>query len=439
MEKEWISSIADQTLRAGHHVIPNRYRSHEITASLKSIIQKSLQNSVGHFTDSPSASSSPSNNSSRSDDTRIVYQELAERIFRQLLLLVQRLSNDAAAIQRALGVSCERVVSLDGPFSDIHTGGALVVRIQLDKQALFYKPRSIEGNNLLRSLIKLIDPVVYRSSRMVPRSLSRDEYGWSVEAEKRDPAGMVELKELAWRCGFLSRVLMCIRSGDHHNQNLLINGSQICCLDLECSLLPRLVFEQCPKKRFTLRATGLIGQALNCAGSADPVSPLHSWGRTVRKVLEFPDPYQFQSSRADPMAIFRKEFRDGFRYTGRLFSQNYQDCRDLIRTFSTACMRVVVRPTRYYRELIRHVFDPRVCGTLERRQALVISLLPAPNRALLPLAEAEAAAVLRCEIPIFVYRPGSKILLGARGAIFGVVRENGIDAALRDMPCPKDN
>lgn len=151
---------------------------------------------------------------------------------------VARLSTDIDALRGLAGAAPDAaVIAVGGGLSDRHDGGRSVLAVTFDDGGrCLYKPRD---QRLAAACAELLDwlggqapPAVLR----VPRTISRDGYGWTEFIEHTGCADDDGVSRYFRRAGAWLALLYALGAADVHHENVIAAADHPVPVDLECLL-----------------------------------------------------------------------------------------------------------------------------------------------------------------------------------------------------------
>ena len=151
-----------------------------------------------------------------------------------VLTLVNRLVADREALSELLGRSSGALLALSLGAGDTHRGGQTVARLTFAGGSVMYKPRSVEVDRALETVLErvLADEPAHARIR-VPRVLVREGYGWAEFVEHRYCEGDAELGRFYRNLGHWLAVMRLIGGTDLHSENLIAHGPVPVVVDVE--------------------------------------------------------------------------------------------------------------------------------------------------------------------------------------------------------------
>ena len=371
--------------------------------------------------------------------------------------LLARLAADGPALCDVFGLAAgDLLTEARGGAGDRHRGGRSVTLLRFSSgRGLVYKPKPLAVEAAFQEVAAWANRRGFQPALRTLRVLDRGEYGWAervVPAECAEEAGVRRFYE---RQGGLLALFFALDAADVHGENLLASGEHPVPVDLEALFHPWLADRETEERgaalplgadvtaRTVLRV-GLLPERMG-AGRDHPGVDLSGLGAapgqtTPRPVLavadEGTDRMRFDRRRMPvpapdnrPLLTGRAEVRlsayigsvvAGFERMLRLVLEHRDDLLAAggpLDAFAGAEVRVILRPTQGYHNLLTESFHPDVLGDALRRDRLFDRLWAGvPHRPFLErLIPAEQADLERGDIPLFVTRADSADLWTSRG------------------------
>jgi lantibiotic modifying enzyme len=372
----------------------------------------------------------------------------------QLVQIVERFANDCSDIANALGVDARTLESISAVMSDHHERQSAVFLLKVSGHFIVYKPKSLDADVIFQSTLARVTAHVPRLEFPEVAMLSRAEYGWMGFVEHAPCVDVQELSQFYLRIGYMLSVLVMLRSCDHHYDNLIANKAHPYLIDLECSFTPSLILDKQWPYPMSMRRVGIVshidrvdnfeidkGALAWRDGASTLVLTWRGWGTTGAPELEYKERTIFRS-RNDPHKTesilrsqhFRQFLVRGLRDGRRIIRRTSADLKSSLRSVHDQPMRLVLRSTRFYRELLMFSLSPVFCRDSERRSALLKTYLEEDDRRLEPLVAQEIASLMNGEIPHFRHLPGDRVVFSNGEGFQGIIRTPGLELVLRHLP-----
>ncbi|MCC6170219.1 MAG: type 2 lantipeptide synthetase LanM family protein, partial [Caldilineaceae bacterium] len=381
------------------------------------------------------------------------------------LEFLARLCADWDAIRRTFspGADPGLLVELAGGAGDTHRDGRSVMIAAFESGfRLVYKPKSLAVDVHFQELLGWLNRRGCQPPLYTLAMLDRGEYGWVEFVARRGCDSRDEVARFYQRHGAYLALLYALNSNDFHYENLIAVGEEPVLIDLETLLQPQ--FDRLDTSRAGLAAEKVIADSVmqvnllplrmwssegytgidisGLGGAAGQLSPdrlpqLTGSGtdamRYERRRIELSgDAHRPTLDGAEVDAAgYLEEVVAGFARMYRLLTaQRAHLLADdgPLRRFAQDEIRVLLRPTRTYDQLLSESFHPDMLrDALERDRFLDRLWVAVADRAYLAhVIPTELADLHRGDIPIFTTRPASLELFGASGvAIGGVLYETG--------------
>ncbi|RIK58271.1 MAG: type 2 lantipeptide synthetase LanM [Chloroflexi bacterium] len=382
------------------------------------------------------------------------------------LEFLARLCADWDAIRRTFspGAGPGLLVELTGGAGDTHRGGRSVMIAEFESGfRLVYKPKSLAVDVHFQELLGWLNRRGCQPPLSTLAMLDRGEYGWVEFVARRGCNSGDEVARFYQRHGAYLALLYALNSNDFHYENLIAVGEEPVLIDLETLLQPQ--FDRLDVSRAELAAEKLIVDSVmqvnllplrmwssegyagidisGLGGAAGQLSPdrlpqLTGSGtdamRYERRRIELSGDSHRPTLRGAEVdaAGYLEEVVAGFARMYRLLmAQRAQLLADdgPLRRFAQDEIRVLLRPTRTYDQLLFESFHPDMLrDALERDRFLDRLWVAVAERGYLArVIQAELADLHQGDIPIFTTRPASLDLFGASGAgIADVLVESGL-------------
>ncbi|QSQ20782.1 type 2 lantipeptide synthetase LanM family protein [Pyxidicoccus parkwayensis] len=307
-----------------------------------------------------------------------------------VLTLAQRFAADREALVELPGAPGGELRALTLGAGDSHRGGQAVARLDLAYGTVMYKPRSVQVDSALESVLERIFDGTLDSERIrVPRVLARDGYGWTEFVEHRYCDGDAELSRFYRNLGHWLAVMRLVGGTDLHSENLVAHGPVPVVVDAESLFAPdppvppsqrgQAVDAAAELIRRTVLRTGLLpvrssgllmaGLDISAAGALPeqqpkvPVPTIVDGGTSAARLgmteIEL-DVAKNHPSPKPVLSLYWDEVVGGFKdLTERLRRMDASvGAASLLSPFAGCEVRRVRRPTQAYVEVIRMLWHP---------------------------------------------------------------------------------
>lgn len=298
-------------------------------------------------------------------------------------IVKERFVADKGRLTEAFG-PLGQLEQIEGPLSDLHEDFSAVHILHFSSGCkIVYKPRRLRVDLIYSRLchdLFEVPPITIVES---------DQYGWMqfFESEAADP-------DTHFRVGQQLALLTVLRSSDHHSDNLILSGGFPRFVDMECTLAPEMSYARRASTDFAPAATRI-----------------------------------FQ----DPKLNYNlPELNRGLRAGQEKIQVHRDQINQAMDSLADEPMRVLLRGTPYYMELIRHTQEYEL-GMDDVYEILISEAAQFPD-----VARFEAKCVSEGRIPRFTYLPLS-CTVEAEGQRFeGLIDLPGLplarDAIFRYVP-----
>ena len=360
---------------------------------------------------------------------------------------------------------------VSGGAGDTHRNGrsVMIARFSSGFQ-IVYKPKSLAVDSHFQELLGWLNERGCQPALRPITMLDRQEYGWVEYVQNRECSSAAGIERFYLRLGSYLAMLYAINASDFHLENLIADGGQPLLIDLETLFNPNF-------ERFTeedantaaareminsVLAVGMLPQRLWSAeeyggidisgfgGAEGQLSPdrlplpaavgtdsMHYERRRVAISGEANRP-RFQGVEANALEYI-PQVLTGFEAMYHLLQAHKQELLapdGPLAAFENDEIRVLIRPTRTYDQLLFESFHPDTLRDALDRELLFDRLWVAANQRpfMAKLINAEKGDLLQGDIPVFTTQPGSVMLNTASGEpTAGVLIESGMDIARRRL------
>jgi type 2 lantibiotic biosynthesis protein LanM len=296
-----------------------------------------------------------------------------------VLALVDRFVADRSALSGLPGRPGGELLALTLGAGDSHRGGQAVARLDLAGGRVMYKPRSVQVDRALETVLEHVLEGAPAGERIrVPQVLARDGYGWAEFIEHRYCEGDAELRCFYRNLGHWLAVMRLVGGTDLHSEDLVAHGPVPVVVDAESLFAPdapvppsgrgQAVDAAARLLRNTVLRTGLLpvhasglvlaDLDLSAAGALpeqQPKLPVPTLvdGGTSAAANNHPSPKPVLSLYWDEVVA---SFKDLTTRLKRLDAG--PGVVSLLRPFSGCEVRRVRRPTQAYVEVLRMLWHP---------------------------------------------------------------------------------
>lgn len=151
--------------------------------------------------------------------------------------LSERIRTDRAALERTFDVEGP-VVDLDPLTHDAHAGGRVPVRASFERGSVIYKPRPVDGEKLLYTVLERLADHLSAPAFESPTLLVREAYGWMEPVEYADLPSAESAERYYERAGVFTGLAYLLHVTDCHYENVIASGDAPMLVDGETVLEP---------------------------------------------------------------------------------------------------------------------------------------------------------------------------------------------------------
>ncbi|MFB9247020.1 type 2 lanthipeptide synthetase LanM family protein [Sphaerisporangium melleum] len=361
--------------------------------------------------------------------------QTADQAVRGGLELLTRFAGDRTHLRELVGADAGDLVEFTATGDTHHDGRAVAVLSLSGGAKVVYRPRPVEAHLRFAEVLGWLNERVPGLDLRTPRALCRDGYGWSEFVPAAPCADAAEVERFYLRAGALLALLYAVNAIDVHYENLVACAGQPVLVDVETLFHPALPMEASADPALTalrdsVQRTALLPKVMvgdqgaldisGLGGDKDGVYPFSTpvWEgdgtdtmRLVRGVARFTGGVnrpRLNGVDADP-GDHVPSLLAGFRRAYDAIAAGREEflCGPLAR-FAQAEVRVLLRPTRFYAELLTESTHPDVVRSAAERDAVfgVLDSVSAGDPARSAAAPAERADLWAGDIPCFSAKPG---------------------------------
>lgn len=387
------------------------------------------------------------------------------------LELLQRLCSDWGAIQATFAPGSDPgiLVALEGDMGDLHRGGRSVLIVTFSSGfKLVYKPKSMAVDLHFQELLAWLNQRGSHPSFRTLMVIDRGTHGWVEYVSTESCSSPAEVQRFYERQGGYLALLYALESTDFHFGNLIAAGEHPMMIDLEALFHPHI------GALALAESDRLAGQALLYSVLGVGLLPYRVWANKESEGVDISGlggaagqltpqavPY-WESSGTDQMQLTRKRVEmaggrnrptlngtdvDILEYAEAIvagFTTVYQVLQSYrgelladdgpLARFANDEVRVILRATRTYAQLLNESFHPDVLRDALDRDRLFDRLWIGieHNPELAKFIAAERADLYNGDIPMFTTTPGSRDLWNsAHGRIADLAEESGLASVQR--------
>lgn len=314
---------------------------------------------------------------------------------------------------------------------DYHNKGRSAAWISTDAGWMIYKPRDCRVDTAAYAFVKK-----YFGGIVVIPECFTDGFSFGIckYCKKEVAGGHENAARWYYSLGAMCVLLEILGSTDMHSENVIASDGIPAIIDLETLLTPKMkqldrtMLEEQDAACDSLWKSGIFPKIMN--------------GRQISVLLDTESEENsapiVDGSPASWYA-YEKEFFEGF-------SAKYRECmsrkdeieKDLKSLFEEVSLRLILRTSQYYGDLMMGTYKSVMVSSediqtnmRENLRTILMRRMPAQYG---PIAEAEAEAILRGDIPIFTVAADSReICADGKSLTDYFTEESGVDRALRNL------
>jgi type 2 lantibiotic biosynthesis protein LanM len=370
------------------------------------------------------------------------------------------------------------LAELQGDAGDRHRQGRSVYLLRFASGfRLVYKPKSLAVDVHFQQLLDWINERRQTTALdlRIPRVLDRGPYGWVEFVEARTCQTPEELGRFYQRQGAYLALLYALAAIDFHHENLIAHGEHPIPLDLEALFHPLGLEDDNQRADYlanvmlynSVFGVGLLPGRIWSSPDSEGVD-MSGLGGMPGQLFPFASP-AWEEEGTDQMRLIRKRYAmpeaqnrptlqgeavepgphtddliAGFRYMYRFLEEHRRELLAAdgpLSWFEGDEVRVVVRATRTYAELLRESFHPDVLRNGLDRDRLFDRLWNGADESpfLGKLIPAERSDLWNSDVPMFTSRPPSRDLWTSTGErIPAVLSDPGMARARRRLEAMSD-
>jgi lantibiotic modifying enzyme len=368
--------------------------------------------------------------------------------------LLGRLADDREAIiaQFHEGRDPGPLVDIQVGDADVHDGHReVVILVFEDGLRIVYKPRSMALDHAFHGLVNWLNERGLSPSLRSPAALCRDGYGWAEFIAHRLAEGAEELALFYERSGVLACVAYVMGSSDLHYGNVIAHGGYPVVIDLETMLRAEPRTGALPEQAAAVQIANLgvqrsvlasmflplthriptgIYADLSALG-AEPDGEFAKQGGSWLPVRDTP----LKQVLRDHISTIEKGFVSAYRFIEGQRDALLSDGGPLA-AFERSAIRVVLRDTSLYFQLLRHSIDPSILRdsadrmiALERVNHVIAISDTTPS--FVDMVTHEQSTLSRLDVPRFLVMTDETDLRDAAGLVAANVMERTPLAEMR--------
>lgn len=340
--------------------------------------------------------------------------------------MYDRLNENREAVSKELfgGEPIHSILHIYGYAGDLHNGGRCTLMIETNRGKLLYKPHDCRGDMIFRGIVERFLP----DTAIIPKCAAfGGEYGFcefisASQTNTRDGAAMYYE-----RFGRLSALFHAFGSCDFHYENILAVGEYPAPVDLETILTPKL------KNGYNMSLFGEPPEDIECFQAdyndsfyMSGILPIFSYNHESSPLFSKEGRNKAMPVLADgeklTAELYLSEYLRGFQSAYRGIMKIRGELKEALDRFTDVQIRRLTRSTNDYAKFLRRSVMPDKLVSREAQDTVIEILLKSAESMgidnYVAIADAEAAALRRGDIPYFYVLGGGRDLMsdGKRAA-----------------------
>lgn len=174
----------------------------------------------------------------------------------------ERIRTDRPILERTFDVEGS-VVDVDPLTHDAHAGGRVPVRVSFERGSIIYKPRPVDGEGLLYTVLERLDDHLSTPSFESPSLVDREGYGWMEPCEYADLPSAESADRYYERAGVWTGLAYLLNVTDCHYENVVASGETPMLVDGETVLEPPI---GAAEKPFDTRVARVVDRSVLLSG-----------------------------------------------------------------------------------------------------------------------------------------------------------------------------
>ena len=388
------------------------------------------------------------------------------------LEILDRLCRDLPMLRTTFSSGCHpgRLVSFPQAAGDSHRGNRSVVTLSFESGLrLVYKPKPMAVDIHFQNLLCWLNEHQPQLDLRVLTVLDRGRYGWSEYVDRADCTSSDGVAAFYRRLGGQLALLYALDATDFHCENLIAAGEHPVLIDLESLFHPHVedgpsALDESDPASATIgysvlrvgilpdregSRSGSVGIDMTGIGgrpgqlSPHPIAVWAGFATDEMQVVKQQIELQGADNRPrldgnDAVASdYLDDFTEGFRATYEILMAHSEELvAGPLACFGPDELRVIVRSTKTYNNLLRQSFHPDLLRDAQDRQRHFQHLGKAIEWQpyLARLLDAECEDLLTGDIPMFTTRPDTLDLYTSRGEVLkDFFKETSLQMVTRRM------
>lgn len=313
--------------------------------------------------------------------------------------------------------------SLSG--ADTHRHGRSVMRVETDAGNCYYKPHDCSLDALYHTIVTKW----FSDCTIAAKVISGEGYAFVQELIPSEVQTEAEVGKYYWNFGALTALFHGMGTNDMHNENILACGVYPCAVDLETLITGPSIAKSDENFSAAMmdvsRSVARIGVMPERIHLMGMVSPLYVESESTSSLVRF-------QGKQYNVENFTEEFIAGFRAGYDRMYAHKAEISELVARNKNAVLRVILRNTAYYGQLLSLLFRAENISSTEERDKILENLKKHGRDVIPAVLNYEKQSLLEGEIPYFCVEAGGHSLCGNDAA--QVLEKNSFEvSALEDV------
>lgn len=380
--------------------------------------------------------------------------------------LFERLNNDKSILLEQFFTDHQNIkLTKINTAGDTHQQGHGVATLEFSannkKINLLYKPHSLSIDVAFLKFIEWFNQHSTTTQLKTIHIINQNDYGWCEFIDHEPCLSEQEVHQFYYRLGVWLMLIYLFRGYDFHGENLIAHGAHPVAVDFECLMTPAYSFTKNNDdqlSRFLVSNTGFL-PAKHSTGKDDKGIDLSAIGSEPGDEFSY-SAISWEDIGKDTMHATRKRYTmPGFLNKPYLinqtidymdyendFTQGFVDTYELLlkyksellsehsplNVFKNARVRIVMRLTRYYAELLAESWHPKLLYSKKERDQYFHEAFEDSNkgRSYKALIQSELTDLNQYNIPVFsTFTDGHTIFNSFGKRLPILVTKTGFDSA----------
>ncbi|EJA1860817.1 DUF4135 domain-containing protein [Staphylococcus pseudintermedius] len=318
----------------------------------------------------------------------------------------------------------EKLLSIDRESGDSHSNGQKVMELKFDKHSIFYKPKNSNLTEILFSIQKWIESKSDLKFYQY-KILNKDNYAYEEKVEHNFAEDSLTLNKYYYNFGATLALIYILNGTDYHFENIIAHHEFPVMIDNETLFNPALSnynidihllsTGMLPNKKYSIDFSSLTGSLTKQKILVEQLTETKESFVLEKRDFYIKKRKNQPSKEINFTYIYKKEKKHlllGFKKLISVFIENKEDFlnSEVLKKIKNEKIRIVVRHTMYYHELLSKLFHPYHVQTLNTARTFLRNNLT-QNDHLKQLESIEESQLINGDIPIFHMKMTANYLL----------------------------